>query len=398
MAWDQRLVDREKARVKGELDRAAKQSAVPRARLAEALSRIRGLATDETDKGRLRRYVFIVSALVQHERDGGLSERDVSQLEELAYAILKAQGIQPRASRLAALYGDLHLIRSQIFRKDGEPWKAAWEQQVALQLSGDFPSGGLGFQLFAAGNRSLRLGDAAVAESQYREAESRGLPPAFVARCRLGRLQALWLAGRTSDAEAFLASTAVPDDIALDVRKEFAWNTLVRGCQASGDFAPLLSGTRRGQEFHASTYILEASLWAATLESRALLAGLPSLSALRRDPDMRPQRLGAWFDCAVAIRDAYDYETPTPIRLRGVGAALEQRHRLLTIDQELLVLAASIRWLARAKAQALATLVYCEYRALSRRLTDGARDDALGALGDLMSRPWLASSLARSQR
>ena len=46
------------------------------------------------------------------------------------------------------------------------------------------------------------------------------------------------------------------------------------------------------------------------------------------------------------------------------------------------------------QAPSLATLVFCEYRALSRRLSDGTSDDALGVLGDLLERPWLAAALS----
>ncbi len=386
IGWTQKQVDAEKAKIKKELDRAASSPGAP-SRLESALTRLTALAEDDTPRGRLRRYIFAMSALVQHERGGGLSSREIDELVTLAYAILQAQGVRPRASRLASLFGDIHLIRSQIFRKQGEPWRAAWEQQVALQLAGEFPSGGLGFQLLAAGNRALRLGHARLALSQFAEGLEGGLPEAAESRCQLARLHAAWLAGDAQTlATAVAAGAALP--LADDVKAEFAWNLLARGAAATGELAPLLSATRRGGTHAEATYVVEACYWGLAVESRSFVERLPRLGSMRRNKTLKPQRLGLWYEAGVVLQDCYDHDVPLTFRLRALSEVIERRQELLTVDKELLLLAAATRWLARSKAASLALLVLSEYRALSQRLSDGAAADALGVLKDLEVRSW----------
>jgi hypothetical protein len=390
IGWSQGQLEAVKAEVKADLDRARRPGDV-HSRLHAALRRLVELEADDTDLGRLKRYVYAMSALVQHERTGGLKAKDVEGLVTLTYAILQTQGVRPRASRLASLYGDVHLIKSQIVRKDGDIWRAAWEQQTALQLAGDFPSGGVGFQLVAMGNRSLRLGHARLALAQFREAAATGLPDAARGRLVLGELQAAWLSGdaaamASADAQAAAAAGGVTEEVA----KEIAWNELVRRAVEIADARPLLAAVRHGQSHYDATYVIEACLWAMTLESREGLALMPSLAGMRRNETLKPKRLGGWYEAGVALQDAYDHGVPLPVRLRAIGRILERRHRQLTIDKELLILAAATRWLARSKATSLAVLTYTMYRAASRTLSDGRRDDALGVLGDLTARPWLS--------
>src|SRR5690606_16560517 len=119
---------------------AAQSEASPVARLHVALGIVRELEDDATSIGGLRRYIAIIYALVYHERSGGLSEKEVDGLVDLASALLRVHGIKPKKSKLASLFGDIHLIRSQILRNEGRPWDSAWEQQKALYLAGPRPS------------------------------------------------------------------------------------------------------------------------------------------------------------------------------------------------------------------------------------------------------------------
>ncbi len=384
--WTQRQVDQEKARVKRELDRATKEGE-PASRLEAARQRLATLASDDTKRGRLRRYIYAMSALVHHERYGGLTPREVEDLVTLTHAILQVQGVRPRASRLASLFGDVHQIRSQIFRKEAEPWRAAWEHQLALQLAGEFPSGGLGFQLLAAGNRSLRLGHAELAASQFEASAKESLPPEPDGRRELGRIHAAWLQGDLAGARARLAD-ALRRDFPEAIRKELLWHEFVQRSTASGDFSPLFAATRRGGSHHDATYVLEACYWALATESRDYLERLPSLPAMRRSQSLRPQQHGLWYEAATALQECYDHGVPLPLRLKSLSETLDRRSELLTIDKELLLLAAAARWLARSKSSSLALLVFSEYRALCLKLSGGRQEDTLGVLGDMRQRSW----------
>jgi hypothetical protein len=383
--WSHRLIEAEKAQVRAELD-ARSDPADPARRLRAALEQVAALADDDSDRGRFRRYIFIMSALVQHERTGGLTDREVKKLFELAYKILRAQGIKPRTSHLSAMYGDLHAIRSQIFRKSGQPWQAAWEQQVSLQLAGKFPSGGIGFQQFAMANRALRLGHTVMAINLYQAALAAELSPLQKERAQFGVMMATWLAGRAGDGRPEWAGDAVTS---AGVSAELNWHVLTRSALADGDFSPLLVATRRGGDYHHAGYVIEAVLWCLACESRDYLSRLPSMEAMRRNQTLYPQEQGLWYEAAVVLQQCYDYSTPLPMRLSALSHILENRSRLLTIDKELLVLAAATRWLARSKSSSIALLVYSEYRSLSLRLSEGAIDDVLGILTDLKGRDWV---------
>ena len=389
IGWDLQFIDEQKRLVKQDLDAHADPTEA-HSRLELIFERLGSLADDDSDVGRLRRYIYAMSALVHHERVGGLSNRDVTRLVELAYAILQAQGVRPRASRLAALYGDIHLIKSQIERKAGYPWRAAWEQQVALQLAGDLPSGGLGFQRLGMGNRALRLGHAQLALRHFTEAEAAGLDDGPRARCWLGRMHALWLGGQSEEAGAMaariVAATRIPDDI----RREVGWFELIVQFQQTGDLAPMLKAIRHGGAYYEGTYIIETCLWAYAIESRGFLDRLPRLASIRRNKKLLPQRLGAWYDSGLRLQECYDHDLPLPLRLRGLSQTLEERDRLLTIDKEALILAAATRWLARSKSHDLALLVFSEYRALCQRLSNGKTSDCLQVLRDMEGRAWLA--------
>ena len=100
--WTSRLVEDEKAAAKQQLDAVAPRG---RARLKAAMQQVATLRDDESPLARLRCYLFSMSALVEHERSGGLRPRQVKQLVELAQAILQAERIRPRTSRMAALHG-----------------------------------------------------------------------------------------------------------------------------------------------------------------------------------------------------------------------------------------------------------------------------------------------------
>lgn len=380
-SWDQETIDSVKASVKEELDRAAVPDD-PRARLHAALVHVERLADDDSDLGRLRRYVFIVSSLVEHERHGGLSAREAENLVTLAYAILQIQGVRARSSRLSALYGDLHLIRSQIYRKDGQPWQAAWEQQIALHLSGAHPSGGEGFQTMVLANRSLRLGHTSTAIRQFRHCEALGVVPAYWARVRLGLLQSLWLARRHDEADDVRASTLASPDLPAAIREEFEWNGLVRQMQLTQDLSPLLAAIAPHSVHRQASYVIETCFWGSIVKSREFLPRLPRLQSLSRNKELHPQRLGAWYRSGTVLQDCYDFGLALPSRIRALGDALAARDGLVTVDKELLLLGAALRWLRRSKATDIAGLVADEYRALSLRLTEGASPDATGLLGD----------------
>ncbi len=386
--WSLKQIEETKKTVKTALDIPAFSKA-PTRRLNAALEWVSALEEDDTSVGRLQRYIYIMSVLVHHERHGGLTSAEVEKLVNLAYSILQAHGIKPRSSRAASLYGDVHLIRSQIYRKDGNSWKAAWEQQVALLLSGKSQAGG-GLQNFIMGNRYLRLGDSGLAARMYEQSIKETLPFAQLGQARFGLLQCNWLSGQTLDLDLMKTHESWPED----VLNEFAWHRLLRQCLLSQDFFPMLAQIKKSGRFYEATYIIEACLWCLAIENRSFIDRLPKLESMRRNKNLQPQRLNLWYEAARTLQQCYDYQIPLDIRLRSLSAVIDKRKELLSIDKELLLLAAATRWLARCKASSVALLMFSEYRALCFRLSSGKSQDALNVLADMRERNWMTNAVS----
>jgi len=102
---------------------------------------------------------------------------------------------------------------------------------------------------------------------------------------------------------------------------------------------------------------------------------------------------GFFFTCVQTIERCYDYSIPYIRRLEALGRLLTELNKLPTIDKELLVWAAAVRWLSRSKARSLAALVLSEYHALSLRLSKGKMVDVFGLMEDITKRDWFNKKL-----
>jgi len=386
--WQKAAIKAAQDEIRAELDQAGSNSDA-RARLDIAMERSQRLADDTSPKAMMRRYIYIVSALVDHERHGGLTRTQVEGLLGIAFTILKTSSIQPTARHLGFLHGDLYAIRSQILRKAGFHLEAAWDQELASRFSAAAASPGLG--TMAMGNRALRLGDAAVAIRLFQQAGEMGLSGNDLARNRYCLAISLMLNDHAADADRVSQFALGQPDLSTAFRDEIQWLRLCIELRATQRLEPMLKAVSRGRPHYQAGYVVEACMWALTMRQREWLDKVPNLTRLRRNSTvLRPQKCGFFFDSAAAVQDAYDVEVPLLRRLHRLRHVLVERRQLLNIDKELLLLASAVRWLARSKAFRLAALCYGEYRALSLRLADGASSDALGVLADVTQTTWLA--------
>lgn len=380
--WRRADVEREKARVKAELD-AVGEAEGPVRRLHAALSAIRRLESETGSKAMLSRFVYSVSALVHHLHHGGLSARQIDALAELGDALLKIQGIKPQSSQLSFLYGDLHLVLSQIYRREGKVWDSTWEQLTSYYLSQRAPTGGLGFQAFTCANQAVRLGHGPLAETELERAWRLGVPAKVKGRVLLERVKTYRLTGKVEEAERIAAAESGACELTEDEARELRWEAICRRVARDQDIRELVTSVRRGGEHHSPPYILEAFLWTRAVGSREWLTRLPKLRSLARHGEMNRRRNGLLYDCAMVLETAYDTEIPADFRLHRVGTLLHRTALLPTIDLELLLWAAIIRWLVRTRASRFASFALAEYRGRSLRLSGGSTRDVLGLLSDL---------------
>jgi len=379
--WTQAEIARVKQQVKIELDGPTHDQNSAK-RLRKALDHIAALADQHAPLAHLRRYVYVMSALVHHERHGGLSKSQIMRLGELAESLLKVQGIGRGRGKSASLYGELHLILSQIYRQSGRQWEATWEQEISHDLVKRQSSSDHAFALYACGMRSLRLGHVSLALQQLEHAEELGLAAPVKGRILFEKARAWRIAGDLTQALACVSdsSRSIPPDDRAHI--ELEWELLCCKIQMDHDLKPMLTAIRRGMPHHQASFVVEAKLWSMCVPEKRWRQKLPKLHSLTYRSGLPTQGLGFFVKCVQTLEACYDVSAPLTARVKRLGQVLGQLNQLLRVDQELLVWAASTRWLRRVQATNFAALTLAEYQSLSWRLSQGKHQDCLGLVGE----------------
>jgi hypothetical protein len=390
--WTRPRIDAIKRAVKAELDQAA-EGGQSKQRLSLALRRVAELENDVTPDGQIQRLIYVISSLVHHARYGGLSRAQVKKARDLANTILRTHGVLPGASRLDFLYGELHLILSQIYRKFGLQWQAAWEHQQALYRSRRSAGSHDGFEALGMGNRALRLGHAPLALSEFHRAETGDLPPSDLEKVRLGIAKTLRLSGDFTGAREALERLGATN-LSDEARLEAAWEGHCLAAATERTLAPMIAAVRRHGTHRQGIYVLEASLWAKVAADREWLEKVMTVRSMAKHPDLRPQRFGFFYAAAGELDRCYDVGIPLPLRMEALGDVLAGSAKLTTVDKELLIWAAAARFLARSHAHSHAALALSEYVSLSLKLSGGRSRDALGLMGDMCERDWFHNDVS----
>ena len=385
--WTANQVDQAKIAIKAELDRIEEAQGRP-ARLQSILRELQAAADKHDDDNRLRSFVLIMSALVYHQRLGGLKDSQVSSLHNKAVAILQAQGIEPGRSRLAFLWGELHQVKSLIDRRNGEHWLAAWELQLGGYLSRPTKFHDSPFQSLAYANRSLRLGNARLAYQWY-ETASMAKQATVKEQALLGQVRCARLMGEIDLCLRLIENNIkASEDFSEASKREFGWEKLRIDHIVSDNFAPIFPQIQKKNEFHSTTFIVEAYLLAASLSSKDWMNRMRKMRTVARDKHLDTKRRQAEFNFALCIEDGYEVDVPLVNRLRNLGQHLSGLSEIPNIDKVLLAWAAATRWLIRSHAKPLAALTLREYRSLSMRLSDGQDDDVTRACRDMLDAEW----------
>ena len=101
------------------------------------------------------------------------------------------------------------------------------------------------------------------------------------------------------------------------------------------------------------------------------------MSYLKKHKGGQVNYLGPFTDFLVVLEEAYDPEIPLTRRVQQLGESLQETHKFLTVDRELLAWAAAARFLLRKRTYELATFALRRYEGLSLALSDGALKDVL---------------------
>ncbi len=393
-SWTVALVNQTKSDVRDEIDKAVVGNSDLGVRLSHILAQVARLQDEVNSPNLLRCLVYVMSALVHHERFGGLSMADVGRLFEIGKRILQWRGVKAGKSNLAFLHGELHLVMSQIFRREGEPLRSAWEQQLSERMSGATPVGGSpAHQAMALGLRAIRLGHAALAMHSFQDALKAGMAPPQRCRLQVEMVRTLRLCGMRGRAQAECNVFLQSDGLSANERAELQWE---ENCLAlhgpDADLTPLLASVKKGQVHHAESYILEAFIWTRAVSSTEWLKRYPTVKSLARNPNLDFRGAGFLYRAARLLETSYDVDIPLLTRCERLGRVVFERDLLLGVDKELLVLAATARWLVRNHFFPLASLVIATYQGLSRTLSSGSASDTLGLVCDLVNKEWFQSA------
>ncbi len=382
--WRLEMVPVIKSEVKSEIDELLKQNE-PSDIFPHISQRIKELDTSDAPTSQLKRLILVISALVHHQRYSGLSSKQVKDLSETAEAILKVEKINPVKSKFAFLYGELHLVLSQIYRKSGKHLLSAWEQQLALYLSRYSPPGGICFQRLAYGHRAMRLGFLEDALEDFEFAEKGDLPLSQKEKARIGRVKALRLLGRL-DESCKMANDARNDyeSISQSALLELEWEMICCGVQNGAPPHKMVAAVRKGESHYEATYILEAFLWVRAFKDKIWFDQLPKLSTIMRDTALGVKNRGFLYKAVASLEEYDDEAIPIAVRLRCLGLTVSKLSEFVLVDNELLFLAAVARWLRHRHLEGHLRLVVGQYRSLSAHLTKSASYDALHLLADLV--------------
>ncbi len=388
--WTQSYIDQCKKKVRSETT-LPEYKEDPDQKLRYLLARIDACENQPTVDSQILQYIYIMSCLVHHERYGGLSAAQVTRLTKTAESLLRVNGVKKGSSKLSFLYGELHLVRSQIHRKYGEHWPAAWEQQMGILASRASLVGGEAFQTLAYAGRALRLGAARVAIKEYHHALSLDLKGKQKHLAEIGIIRSLRLSGKADEARCYLNSLTEIERYAAPEQKEIEWERFILEAIETSDLSRLIKSVKKNGLHNEASYICECFFWSAAFSQTDWLKRTLKLKNIARQKKLLSQKTDRFFESGIMLERCYDYDYPLATRYDFLNSVVLRASSLLTIDKELLVWAATSRWLARSKSFKLAVLTLNEYSALSYRLSDGQTNDVLKIMDDLLDKPWYKS-------
>ncbi len=389
--WTVSDIDAVKKETRSELEQYATAHG-QRAKLKYIFQRVNELSESTDSDSLLRTFVYVISALIHHLRQGGLQEREIERLAHIGRNCLRLQGVVPGRSKTSFLHGELHMALSQVFAHEGNLWRASWDQLVAKLATRDEPVGGIVFHELSLGRRNLRLGYGDATLRNFSTAVQHAIGEEQQILCKISLAKALRLTGRRDDAASIVADLlrceALTDEQRVELEWEVAWGRLAEQKQLR-ELVQMVGPKGRHQ---SGAYVSEAKLASFAVQEREFEARFARVSTYKSRGVMTPSGLGVFFHCLVAIEDCYDKGIPSTNRLDTVANLLEQSSSIVSIEKELLFLAATARWLARSNFREFSIQVLSRYRSLSWSLSSGRNADVLGIVEDLMERDWFSLS------
>lgn len=343
-------------------------------RLKECLAEVSRSADRLDSPSLLMRYTFVMSALVHHEKHGGLSDSQSVHLSKLAFNILLVSGISYSSTdRLAFLYGDIHRIQSLIARKSGNHSLATTEHILACHYSKADSINGAGQELLGHAIRAFRMGHLETASTSYILALQSRLTSHQRLVCQIGLLKALRLSQKNLKFKV-LAEEVQQSKNFEPITNEIRWEVIIQNFSQTGKFEDIVQFLKDS----SADYIAEAYLFACstkTRNNRIYFESKRSFYFLENLKSKRIKKRSPLETVTLSIHELYDTEIPFSLRLKSAADIFQILRNLPSIESELLVLAALGRWLSRNRQIQFSNLVGFEYKSLCQKITQNTTDD-----------------------
>jgi hypothetical protein len=347
------------------------------------------LENDLTPEGGLKRFTYVMSALVHSVRSGGLTPKQFRNLLDLGTATLQINGVKPCSSSIAFLYGELHLITSQNLLIKGDTWMSAWEQQVSSHISGRSPPGGADFHDLSLALTLVRLGHVDLSLRLLNEVDVNQLYDQNVNQQIMARIRCFRLLGRFDEALSLLANFSGQTGITPSLEKDLQWESVCLQASKSNDLTEIFSLVRLGRPLYMGSYILEAWLHSWCHSTLKWTNRLAKISSMVQNKKLNLRTQGSLLKYCLELESFFDSNIPFTHRLNGLGKALNQIGDVRSVDKTMLIWLSATRALMRQNCIKLAAVCYYEYCSLSLRVSNGATNDVLAFAGDLADKDWV---------
>ncbi len=385
--WHSEQVQSMKHSVKSWLDQES-DSAEPATRLVLILAALRDVEPQTDAESLLRQYVLAMSALVHHVRWGGLREGQPMRLLTTAENILRLQNIDATSSRLAFLHDELNLVRGQLDWLSGRSHGALWcGLLAAFGLSGR-QSNHQATPHAELGRRYLRLAMGDMAIHHFQAAIRHAHTSAQKNSYTILLANASRLTGRHDDARRQLSDLATSPELSDAHRMDMHWEEACLDVAATGDVRPLCKLVAAGRPHAEPGYLAEAKLYTFATPSRRMMQQLSRVATYANGGNLSRKAAGTAHEALIALERAYDTEVPLNLRLGSLREIVEDVATFISLEKELLFIAAAVRFLVRAHSYPLATFLLHLYRSKLATLNPASTKDPLGLLDDLFAKPW----------
>ncbi len=377
--WKYKLFETTKVDVVKELDEIENEHGREE-RVLYSLERVSELE-NSSPEGQLKRLIYIFSTLSQHVQFDVLSYEEAKGLFDLAYTLLLVHRVPNTTGKLSVLYGDFHTLKSLFAQKEGNFWKAAWQQNLSKIQSPTQNSGGEVYQNYLFGLKALRLGNTELALSYLSE----DLKPdhQMFGYYLVNKIRAYRFRGDYEHSLRMIEDYSSTNDIDSRFQTELIWEHACINASSQKDINGIGDLVKAGSSHYKPSYILEYYLWSYCTSGFKIMLQLPKVRTLARKKELKLRSAGTFFKIVNSIEVAYDKSIPLVTRLQKLEEIFDKIKLLRNIDKEMLVWLALARWLDRNKQRDMAQMTLHEYAALSFRLSSGSNHDVLGLAEDL---------------